>query len=170
MKSEVFKYFCETCGREYAIEKDCMLCSHCREQSLEGKPLRGVLKVRLPASFANSKHICDKFDLFDYLPVEREFFPSLPIGNTPLVEPSTIRHDTGFQKLFMKFDGSNPTGSFKDRASFLVSAFAKKKGIGKIAVASTGNAASSMAGRQRWASMRGIGKVACQIGGATVTL
>jgi len=46
----------------------------------------------------------------------------------------------------LKYDGTNPTGSFKDRASFLVSAFAKKHKINEIVVASTGNAASSMAG------------------------
>jgi len=57
-----------------------------------------------------------------------------------------IQRDFGFDNLLLKFDGTNPTGSFKDRASFLVSAFAKKKGIQSIAVASTGNAASSMAG------------------------
>ena len=146
MKSEAFIYICETCGREYEITKDRMLCSHCRDQSLEGKPLRGVLKVKLPASLGNSKRIGVQFDLFDYLPVEREYFPPLPVGDTPLVEPANIRRTAGFQNLFLKFDGSNPTGSFKDRASYLVSAFAKKMEIGKIAVASTGNAASSMAG------------------------
>jgi threonine synthase len=46
----------------------------------------------------------------------------------------------------LKFDGANPTGSLKDRASYLVSAFAKKHRIASIVVASTGNAASSMAG------------------------
>lgn len=52
----------------------------------------------------------------------------------------------GFNRLFLKDDGSNPTASFKDRASFLVSAAAKKFGIKDITLASTGNAGSSMAG------------------------
>ena len=43
-------------------------------------------------------------------------------------------------------DGGNPTGSFKDRASVLVSAFAAQHGIDTIVLASTGNAGSSMAG------------------------
>ena len=46
----------------------------------------------------------------------------------------------------MKDDGVNPTGSLKDRASFLVSAFAAKFGMREIVLASTGNAGSSMAG------------------------
>jgi threonine synthase len=68
------------------------------------------------------------------------------VGNTPLWEPENLRDRTGFKRLFIKDDGANPTSSFKDRASFLVSAAAKKFGIGEIALASTGNAGSSMAG------------------------
>ncbi len=143
---EAFKYYCETCGSEYDIEREFMLCPKCRDESLEGKPLRGILKVKLPAGLRNSKRLSDAFDIYDYLPVEREFFPPLPVGDTPLIRAVKIQRDFGFANLLMKFDGTNPTGSFKDRASFLVSAFAKKKGIQRIAVASTGNAASSMAG------------------------
>ncbi len=143
---EAFKYYCETCGSEYDIEREFMLCPKCRDESLEGKPLRGILKVKLPAGLRNSKRLSDAFDIYDYLPFEREFFPPLPVGDTPLIRAVKIQRDFGFANLLMKFDGTNPTGSFKDRASFLVSAFAKKKGIQRIAVASTGNAASSMAG------------------------
>jgi len=46
----------------------------------------------------------------------------------------------------LKDDGVNPTGSLKDRASFLVAAFARKHHIREVVVASTGNAGSSMAG------------------------
>jgi threonine synthase len=48
--------------------------------------------------------------------------------------------------LVLKDDTANPTGSLKDRASYLVAAFAVKHGIKRIVVASTGNAACSMAG------------------------
>ena len=54
--------------------------------------------------------------------------------------------ELGFDALFIKDDGANPTSSLKDRASVLVSAFAKQNGIDTIVVASTGNAGSSMAG------------------------
>ncbi|MGA7161588.1 MAG: threonine synthase [Bacteroidota bacterium] len=146
MKKEEFKYVCEECGREFQIEKNRMLCPNCREDDLAGKPLHGVLKVRLPSSFRGTKREADHFDIFEYLPVEKEYFPPFPVGNTPLVEALNIRRGLGYKNIFLKFDGTNPTGSFKDRASFLVSAFAKKHAIEKIVVASTGNAASSMAG------------------------
>ena len=48
--------------------------------------------------------------------------------------------------LLLKDDSQNPTFSFKDRASVVVSAYAKEKGIDTIVAASTGNAGSSLAG------------------------
>jgi threonine synthase len=146
MKKQTFKYICETCGNTYEIEKDRMLCSHCRDENLEGKPLRGVLKVKLPDSLRSSVKKHASVDVFDYLPVERKYFPLLPVGNTLFVKAVNIERNLGFKNIFLKFDGANPTGSLKDRASYLVSAFAKKHRVGKIVVASTGNAASSMAG------------------------
>jgi threonine synthase len=67
----------------------------------------------------------------------------LPVGNTPLWK---AEHLDGHKHLYLKDDTGNLTGSFKDRASILVAAFAKKHGIKEIVLASTGNAGSSMAG------------------------
>lgn len=145
MKNQ-FKYICNECGTQYEITKDLMLCPACREEILEGKPLKGILKVKLPEALRNSKIENDLFDIHDYLPVEKEYFPNLPVGNTPLVHESNFQTEFGFQNIYLKFDGTNPTGSYKDRASFLVSAFAKKYNLNDVVLASTGNAASSMAG------------------------
>ncbi len=117
-----------------------MVCPVCSSAQKEDQPLAGVLEVRLTGDADSS------FDLFDLLPVEKKYFPPIPVGNTPLWEPENIRKRTGFTNLFIKDDGANPTSSFKDRASYLVSAFAKKNRINNIVLASTGNAGSSMAG------------------------
>lgn len=135
-----FDYICSECGRIYDIRPDLMVCPACAENQIEDQPLAGVLEVRLTGEVDNT------FDVFDLLPVEKEYFPSTPVGNTPLWEPENIRKRTGFKNLYIKDDGANPTSSFKDRASYLVSAFAKKNGIENIVLASTGNAGSSMAG------------------------
>lgn len=111
-----------------------------------GKPLKGVLKVMIPEYMWNSKKPGDNFDIFDYLPIEKEFFPPLPVGGTPLVKSPNLEKLLGVNNVYLKFDGTNPTGSFKDRASYLVSASAKKWNENRIAVSSTGNAASSMSG------------------------
>lgn len=141
-----FKYKCGNCGQIYNIEKDIMLCPGCREEFIKGKPLKGVLKVQLPDRLRNSLAEKEKINVFDFLPIEEKFFPPISVGNTPLIQAKNIQKELGFENIYLKFDGTNPTGSFKDRASYLVSAFAKKNNLNEIVVASTGNAASSMAG------------------------
>jgi len=131
------RYICSECSAEYSLSPDIMLCPVCSEAQEPGFPLRGILEV-------SCNGYTDSDELL--LPVERDFFPPIPVGNTPLWAPENLRRETGFPNLFLKDDTLNPTGSLKDRASFLVAAFARKFGIGNITVASTGNAASSMAG------------------------
>jgi threonine synthase len=85
----------------------------------------------------------DDFSLF--CPVEPEFHPSYPVGDTPLLEAPRLAEHLGFPRLLLKNDALNPSGSLKDRASFLVVAEANRLGESRIATASTGNAASSLA-------------------------
>ncbi len=117
-----------------------MVCPDCSLKQQPNEPLRGVIEVGLEGAVAAD------FDVFDLLPVEKKFFPPIPVGNTPLWTPINLRRRTGFANLFIKDDSLNPTGSLKDRASYLVAAFAVREGISDVVVASTGNAASSMAG------------------------
>jgi threonine synthase len=146
MPKSGFKYKCKDCGKIYEINSTLMLCPYCKEESLEGKPLKGVLEVTLPSYLRNLKKEFSNFDIHEYLPIEKEYFPAIPVGNTPLIKSGNLNTKTGYKDLYLKFDGTNPTGSYKDRASYLVSAFAKKFGLDEIVLASTGNAASSMAG------------------------
>ncbi len=135
-----FNYCCSICNKNFNIVPELTLCPDCSKNQQPDQPLLGVLEVKL-------KGLSDEtFAISDLLPVEPEYFPPSPVGNTPLWEPANLRQKTGFKNLFIKDDGLNPTSSFKDRASFLVSAFAKKFNINDISLASTGNAGSSMAG------------------------
>ncbi len=135
-----FFYTCSECGKCFDISRDLMVCPECslKQEALE--PLRGVLEVSFKGNFKKD------FNIFDLLPVEKRYFPHIPVGNTPLWTPFNLREKTGFGELYIKDDSLNPTGSLKDRASFLVAAFALREGIEDVVVASTGNAASSMAG------------------------
>mgnify|MGYP005854008877 FL=1 len=132
-------YRCPTCGAEYEMEPDRYLCSACAPKTLPDRPLEGVLECVWEGSWK-------KGDRSIPLPVEPEWFPPVPVGNTPLWTPERLRAQTGLTGLWIKDDTCQPTGSFKDRASFLVAAYARKQGIREIALASTGIAASSMAG------------------------
>ena len=132
-------YRCPECGAEYAIEPGRYLCDACSAKQQAERPLEGVLECAWEGPFTGGPDDIP-------LPVAKEFLPPLPVGNTPLWEPHRLRDETGFPRLFLKDDTCEPTGSFKDRASYLVAGFAKERGITEIALASTGNAASSMSG------------------------
>jgi len=79
------------------------------------------------------------------LPVASEWLPPIPVGRTPLWTPERLRSRFAAPGLWLKDDTCNPSGSLKDRASYLVAAFARRHGLKEIVLASTGNAASSMA-------------------------
>jgi threonine synthase len=130
-------YECPACGAHYAIEPGRYLCDLCAAGQAADQPLAGVLECRWEGPWQGDKVSIP-------LPVAREHFPPVPVGNTPLWEPQRLRSSTGFSSLYLKDDTCEPSGSFKDRASFLVAAFARERGIREIALASTGNAASSM--------------------------
>jgi len=136
-------YRCPACGATYSIEPGRYLCDVCGKKNKPGIPLEGVLECVWEGELEPS----EKAALGESipLPVEPEFFPPLPVGDTPLWRPTRLREALDAPNLFLKDDTCNPSGSYKDRASWLVAAFARKFGIKEIALASTGNAASSMA-------------------------
>lgn len=72
--------------------------------------------------------------------------PPQPVGWTPLVEAPRLAAWCGVARLRLKDEGRNPTASFKDRASAVAAAHARVRGDTTLACASTGNAASSLAG------------------------
>src|SRR4030042_3653357 len=135
-----FSYICSECGRRFGSEPRLMVCPECSRAQLPDESLRGVLEVELTGNAPKD------WTIASFLPVEQRFFPPIPVGETPLWAPERLRQEVAFPGLYIKDDGLNPTCSLKDRASFLVSAFAAQFGIEEIVLASTGNAGSSMAG------------------------
>ncbi|RUM59108.1 MAG: threonine synthase [Persephonella sp.] len=95
----------------------------------------------------------------------REFLPvsdktpviSLYEGNTPLIEANnlskTIAPDKSL-KIFLKYEGLNPTGSFKDRGMTMAISKAKENGKTAVICASTGNTSASAAAYASRAGMR----------------
>lgn len=91
---------------------------------------------------------------------------SLLEGNTPLIPvPRLARELGGGCELFVKFEGLNPTGSFKDRGMTAAISEASGRGARAVICASTGNTAASAAAYAARAGMRAVvlipqGKVA----------
>jgi threonine synthase len=151
MSLSKFVYKCTCCGKEYSNNDTMYLCPVCSRSNNTTNPPKGVLKVVYDYEEINKKdpgfHDLKRDAFIDLLPVNSiSSFPNLRTGNTPLY---TIDKLNGISLPFLihlKDDSQNPTFSFKDRASALVSAYAKEKNLETIVAASTGNAGSSLAG------------------------
>jgi len=80
-----------------------------------------------------------------YLPVTSKTpFITLLEGNTPLIKSEALSKELDLN-LFFKYEGLNPTGSFKDRGMVMAVAKALEEGAKAIMCASTGNTAASAA-------------------------
>jgi len=112
---------------------------------------RGILDVEYDLSRVKLDLASDpRRDVRRYMPLlplppDARLTP-LRVGGTPLVEVPELARALGIGRLWIKDDGRQPTASFKDRASFVGTARAVMHGKKAIAAASTGNAATSLAG------------------------
>jgi len=140
-----FSYRCTDCGRTYARDEVRYLCPECGKGYHPGIPLLGVLEVIFDYEAIRRAFDRTQPDWNLFCPVETEFHPPLPVGNTPLGRVDRLGAELGLPSLWVKNDGLNPSGSLKDRASFLVVAEARRLGMDLIVAASTGNAASALA-------------------------
>ncbi len=75
------------------------------------------------------------------------------VGWTPVIDSKRLAGELGFKQLLFKDEGRNPTASFKDRASSVGVAHALQHQAKTIACASTGNAATSLAGHAALAGL-----------------
>ncbi len=70
---------------------------------------------------------------------------SLGEGSTPLVPVPRLAAELGLRRLYVKVEGMNPTGSFKDRGMVVAVSKALEAGARAIVCASTGNTSASAA-------------------------
>ena len=139
---------CVLCGREYEPTAGRYVCDSC---GLDGtldviydmkKAKRQISRSSLP--------MCRDMTMWRYrdvMPVlDERHRPPLLAGWTPLYESRNLAAEYGVAAIYIKDDGRNPTGSLKDRASAVGTAKALDFSQPVVACASTGNAASSLAG------------------------
>jgi threonine synthase len=90
-----------------------------------------------------------------FTPVPEECVVTLLEGNTPLIPaPALARRIAPGTELFLKYEGLNPTGSFKDRGMTMAVSKAKADGSDSVICASTGNTSASAAAYAARAGMR----------------
>ncbi|GAB4213614.1 MAG: threonine synthase [Synechococcales cyanobacterium] len=93
---------------------------------------------------------------WDFLPVSTATpVVTLCEGNTPLIPaPSLARHVGHQGQVYLKFEGLNPTGSFKDRGMTMAVSKAKEAGATAVICASTGNTSAAAAAYATRGGMR----------------
>jgi len=139
---------CVLCGAEYGMDEVTYVCPrHGNEGILDVVYDYPRIARRLSRqSLARNRD----FSIWRYLPLlpvaDRAAIPPLHVGWTPLYPAERLRAQIGVSDLWIKDDGRNPTASFKDRASAVGVARARELGRPIMTAASTGNAASSLAG------------------------
>jgi threonine synthase len=140
-----FLYRCSQCSRRYTRDEVRYLCPSCGAAYRPGMPLCGVLTAEFDYDSIRRTFRKDAPDWTLFSAVAARHFPPYPVGNTPFFPARKLGAACGFKDLWIKHDGLNPSGSLKDRASFLVVAEAHRVGEDTVVTASTGNAASALA-------------------------
>jgi threonine synthase len=137
---------CLRCGRRYrrGLDGPCPACGP------EGVLDIGFDLARAGRSLSRRALASRPRSVWRYrelLPVPaRARLPPLTPGWTPILDEPRLAAWAGVRSLRVKDEGRNPTGSFKDRASVVGVARALARRARVVACASTGNAASSLAG------------------------
>jgi threonine synthase len=80
-----------------------------------------------------------------FMPVDPLHKVSIQEGGTPLYKTDGLAWEVGVSEVHVKFDGLNPTGSFKDRGMTVGVSRAKELGAKIVGCASTGNTSASLA-------------------------
>jgi threonine synthase len=178
--SNTIGFVCVECARRFGVGEVEYVCPACG----------GNLDVlydyeRVAAHFNKATLAADRnFSIWRYrplLPIDPTSpVPPLTVGWTPVYDCQSLARQFNIEQLFIKDDGRNPTGSFKDRPSALAVVKAQEAGARIITTASSGNAGSALAGICASVDMASIifvpehaptAKIAqLQIYGATVVL
>ena len=148
---------CVSCGEEYDDDEVIYTCEKC------GSVLELVNEIDVSKDvFDGRKDNLWKFK--ECIPVDETKIVSLDEGGTPFCKCDKLGDELGVN-LYVKVEGSNPTGSFKDRGMTVGMTKAMELGVDTVGCASTGNTSASLSAYAARAGLRCIvflpsGKVA----------
>nr|WP_048060721.1 threonine synthase [Methanothermus fervidus] len=148
---------CVVCGKEYPADEIIYTCNECGS----------VLEVLMETEVSKKIFEGRKWNMWRYkefLPVDESKKVSLNEGGTPFIKCNNLSKDLKVD-LYVKVEGSNPTGSFKDRGMSVGVTKALEFNVDTVGCASTGNTSASLAAYAARAGLRCIvflpaGKVA----------
>ncbi len=143
---------CIACGNEALETEAAVRCRACsgllevrhRSPDLPGAVLRGLFQTRCCTRPDTTASGVWRFQEL-VMPSAGPNPVSYPEGNTPLLYRHGIAEWAGVSDLFLKHEGQNPTGSFKDRGMTVGITQAVRIGARAVVCASTGNTSASLA-------------------------
>ncbi len=134
---------CSRCGKRFELSQLLNLCP-CGSPLLVRYDLERAKTAFDRASFARRPASLWRYR--ELLPLQDDGnLISLGEGYTPLLAANRLSGELGLRKLWIKDEGQNPTGSFKDRGLSVAISRAKELGVKKAAIPSAGNAGGSFA-------------------------
>jgi threonine synthase len=155
---------CDACAAEYDERDLRVTCARCEgllalhhpPPNATGAALRARFDARLAAgafgtvagpgsASASSRSGVWRFRELVFPGATSDEIVSQPEGNTPLLARAAISRWAGADDLWVKHDGFNPTGSFKDRGMTAALTQACRAGARAVSCASTGNTSASLA-------------------------
>jgi threonine synthase len=133
---------CPRCDNRFALAQLLTLCA-CGSPLLVRYDLKKAATALSKAAL--QRRVPTLWRYRELLPLQDDAnLISLGEGFTPLIEAKTLARELGLQRLWIKDEAQNPTGSFKDRGLSIAVSRAKELGVKKIAIPSAGNAGGSL--------------------------
>ncbi|MEM0452396.1 MAG: threonine synthase [Nitrososphaerota archaeon] len=141
---------CINCGETYSLDYRGYVCSKCGDL-LEVILNLDILNINSWSIFKDRSRGVWRYR--ELIPVDYNRRVSLNEGGTPLIECKRLNEWVGLEKLYIKFEGTNPSGSFKDRGMTVAVTKAVELKVKGVICASTGNTAASLAAYAARASL-----------------
>lgn len=129
-----YTFLCPECGGLLTVKMNLEKVKAMKPEDLRSEPL-GVWRYA------------------PFMPVDPANKVSIQEGGTPLYKTDNLTEEVGIEQAYVKFEGLNPTGSFKDRGMTIGVSHAKELGAKVVGCASTGNTSASLSA---YASKAGI--------------
>ncbi len=138
------RYECIECGETYPVSERLYVCPDCDS----------LLEIELDLDEVNEQLDRDSLEndpvsvwkYAPFMPIEdKSKIVSLQEGGTQLYKCDSIADEIGVNELYVKYEGGNPTGSFKDRGMTVGVTKALEYGVETVTCASTGNTSAALA-------------------------
>lgn len=138
---------CLKCGEKFGVLKHALACPNCRTDGV--LDLRydydAITSVLTPARLGQTNNRT----MWRYLPLlpvrGPTRVPPLQVGNTPLSDATRLAETVGMDRIWLKDESSNPTGSIEDRVLAVAITRAREESHGVATCGGTGNSALAAA-------------------------